>query len=284
MKSNWSFKLVSVILLLVTILSVISCAPKNEVSGKMGVIVTILPQVEFVEMVGGEKVNITVMVAPGASPHTYAPTPGQLDAVKQAKIYAIVGSGVEFELVHMDRITAANKDMLLIDCSKGVELINDDPHIWLSPKNARTMVENICDGLIEVDPANAEYFTSNKQEYLSKLDELDREVEIELASVTNRRFMVLHPAWGYFARGYDLEQIAIRIEGKDPSPQDLIDLIQKAEEYNIEVVFVSPQFNTRSAQAIAEAMNGEVVPIDPLAGDYIDNMYRILDELVQGMH
>ena len=284
MRNYWFIKLVSIVLLLATMLSVISCATKTEPSDKIGVIVTILPQAEFVENVGGENVDLIVMIPPGASPHTYAPTPGKLSAVKQAKIYATVGSGVEFELVHMDRIIAANEDMLYIDCSNGVELIDNDPHIWLSPKNAQIMVKNICDGLVEVDPANKEYYVNRKQEYVSKLDALDREMETGLASITNRRFMVLHPAWGYLARDYDLEQIAIHIEGKNPSPHDLLDLIQKAEEYNIEVVFVSPQFNARSAETIAEAIGGKVIPIDPLAEDYIDNMYRILDELVQGMN
>ena len=284
MRNYWFIKLVSIVLLLAAMLSVISCTTKTEPSGKIGVIVTILPQAEFVESVGGENVDITVMIPPGASPHTYAPTPGQLSAVKRGKIYATVGSGVEFELVYMDRIIAANKDMLYIDCSNGVELIDNDPHIWLSPKNAQIMVENICDGLVEVDPANKEYYVNRKQEYVSKLDALDREMETGLASITNRRFMVLHPAWGYLARDYDLEQIAIHIEGKNPSPHDLLNLIQKAKEYNIKVVFVSPQFNARSAETIALAIDGKVIPIDPLAEDYIDNMYQILDELVQGMN
>ena len=188
MRNYWFIKLVSIVLLLAAMLSVISCATKTEPSGKIGVIVTILPQAEFVESVGGENVDITVMIPPGASPHTYAPTPGQLSAVKRGKIYATVGSGVEFELVYMDRIIAANKDMLYIDCSNGVELIDNDPHIWLSPKNAQIMVENICNGFVEVDPANKEYYVNRKQEYVSKLDALDREMETGLASITNRRF------------------------------------------------------------------------------------------------
>ena len=95
--------------------------------------------------------------------------------------------------------------------------------------------------------------------------------------------MVLHPAWGYFARDYGLEQIAIHIEGKNPSPQDIVNLVQKAREHNIKVVFTEPQFDARSARTIAEAIGGRVVRIDPLAKDYIDNMYRVLDELVEGM-
>jgi len=286
MKKHWSCNWISIILLPVVLLTLlaISCAPKSEMTGKISIVVTILPQVEFVQSVGGEKVDAIVMVPPGQDPHTYAPTPSQLAAVKQAKMYAMMGSGVEFELAHMDRIEAANKHMLLIDCSKGIDLIHNDPHTWLSPRNAKIMVENIYDGLIKVDPTNEEYYVNKKYEYLLKLDKLDKEIEARLVTITNKYFMVLHPAWGYFARDYGLEQIAIHIEGKNPSAQDIVNLVQKAKEHNIKVVFTEPQFDTRSASTIAKAIGGTVVCIDPLAKDYIDNMYRVLDALVKGMH
>ena len=125
---------------------------------KIGIVVSILPQAEFVEKVGGDKVKVVVMIPPGASPHTYEPTPGQLKEVSKSKIYAKVGSGIEFELVWMDKIIGINKEMMVVDCSKGVDLIKGDPHIWLSPKNAKIMVENIYEGLVKIDFKNQEYF------------------------------------------------------------------------------------------------------------------------------
>ncbi len=279
---NKAIAIISALIALLAIL-VSSCAPKAETTEKIGVVVTILPQAEFVESVGGEKVTVTVMVPPGQDPHTYAPTLNQLVAVKQAKLYAEVGSGVEFELSHMDSIVEANGNMLVVDCSKGIELIENDPHIWLSPRNAKIMVQNICDGLIEVDPQNREYYIQNENEYLAKLDKLDTDISSNLTAITNRWFIVFHPAWGYFARDYNLTQLAIEIEGKTPSPKDVANVIQEAREHNIKVVFASPQFDVKSAQTIAEAIGGRVALIDPLARDYIDNMYQVLSELVQGM-
>jgi zinc transport system substrate-binding protein len=283
----------------------VSCvSPTGEAPEKIGVVVTILPQSEFVKGVGGDRVEVTVMVPPGASPHTYAPTPGQLVAVKQAGMYAKVGSGGEFERVHMDRIEEAGRDMLVVDCSKGVELIEIvahhhegeesehegehhhggmDPHIWTSPLNAKTMVKNICDGLVEVDPENEDYYTQNRDEYLVKLDKLDADIRDGFSGVENRHFMVFHPAWGYFARDYGLTQISVEEEGKQPTAAGIAALVEQARTDDIRIVFVSPQFDAQSAKAIAEAIGGKVVPIDPLARDYIDNMGIILEKLTLAM-
>jgi zinc transport system substrate-binding protein len=276
-----------------------SCQGASQPSDKIGVVVTILPQADFVENVGGEKVDVTVMVPPGADPHTYEPTPSQLVKVSKAKMYAKVGSGIEFELAWMDKIIEQNKAMLVVDCSKGIQMMEmeehhddeddsehhqgEDPHIWLSPKNAKLMVENICSGLAQVDPQNEAYYTRNRDEYLAKLDALDKDIQEGLSGLKNRRFIVLHPAWGYFARDYNLEQIPIEIGGKEPSAKDVANLIQRAEEQNIKIIFASPEFNPRSAEVIAKEIGGRVVFIDPLAKDYIKNMRLVLDEFVQVM-
>jgi zinc transport system substrate-binding protein len=278
-------KVIVIISVLIAMLAVvvISRAREAETTDKIGVVVTILPQAEFVESVGGEKVSVTVMVPPGHDPHSYAPAFSQLAAVKRAKLYVEVGSGIDFELSYMDSIVGANRNMLVVNCSKGIELVENDPHIWLSPRNAKIMVEDICDGLIRVDPQNREYYIQNENEYLAKLDRLDTDIIGNVTGIANRWFIVFHPAWGYFARDYNLTQLAIEIEGKAPSPKDVANVVQEAKEHNIKVVFASPEFDIKSAQTIAEAIGGRVAVIDPLAGDYIDNMYLALSELVQGM-
>jgi zinc transport system substrate-binding protein len=220
--------------------------------------------------------------------------------VSKAKIYAKVGSGVEFELAWMDKILAQNKKMLVVDCANGVQLMQmtedeyhnaeeaehhtgNDPHIWLSPRNAKIMVENIWGGLVQVDPQNEAYYTRNRDEYLAKLDALDKDIQEGLSGLENRRFIVFHPAWGYFARDYNLEQIPIEIGGKEPSAKDIANLIQEAEEQNIRIIFASPEFNPRSAEVIANEIGGKVIFIDPLAKDYINNMRLVLSDFVQVM-
>lgn len=256
-----------------------SCGPTGEASDKIEVVVTIVPLADFVENVGREKVDVTVMVPPGASPHTYEPKPSQLVEVSKAEILVKVGSGVDFESAWMDRIIEVNPDMLVVDCSVGIELMGKDPHIWNSPVNTKIMVENICDGLIQVDPDNVDFYTENKNDYLKELDILDGYIHYKLDRFANRVFMIYHPAFAYFAHEYSLTQLAVEHGGKEPTPQVMQDCIDKANQYNLQYVFVAPQFSTQYCEAIASEIGGQTAPMDPLAENYISNMGRIADSL-----
>ncbi|MBN2250771.1 MAG: zinc ABC transporter substrate-binding protein [Candidatus Altiarchaeota archaeon] len=260
---------------------------KGGTGGRLGVIVSIVPQKEFVEAVGGDRVSVTVMVPPGASPHTYEPTPAQMMAVSDAAMYAKVGSGVEFETVWMEKIAGQNPGMMILDCSTGVELLaggyeehdGSDPHIWLAPKNAKIMVGNIYEGLIELDPANQAYYFRNMQEYLKELDALDAELSRAFADMPNRKILVYHSSWAYLASDYGFAQIAIEEGGREPTPAGIIRLVEQAKKEDVKVVFASPQYSSKSAEVIAQEIGGRVVLIDPLAGDYINNLRSVAKAL-----
>lgn len=257
-----------------------AAAPMND---KTGVAVTILPQQEFVERVGGDRVDITVMVPPGASPHTYEVTPAQMIKLSNAKAYFKVGSPIEFELTWLDKLIAQNKNILVVDCSKGIDLIESDdpdepgtdPHIWTSPRNVKTIVKNICAGLSQVDPQGRQYYEKNRDSYLQQLGELDTTLQASLGNISNRTFIVYHPAWGYFAHDYSLKQLGIEQDGKEPRAAYMSRLINEARAEGIKVVFVSPEFDSRSAETIAREIGGRVVIIDPLAESYLDNMKEV---------
>ena len=253
---------------------------------KISVVVSIPPEAEFVEKVGGDKVRVTVMVPPGANPHTYEPLPEQLKNVSGAKMYAQVGSGIEFENVWMDKISSMNKNMIIVNCSKGIEFIpnadNDeahenqyDTHVWVSPRNAEIMVENIYQGLIKVDPANKDYYKTNKDKYLQELDYNDKKINESLRADKNRKIMVYHPAWGYFCRDYGLTQIAIEKNGKEPTPQGITSLIDQAKKENIKIIFISPQFSRNNAETIASEIGGQVITVDDLDKNYIKNLNNV---------
>ena len=286
-------------ILFIILIFTTGCPQQEKKSNKINVVVSIMPLAEFAEKVGRDKASVSVMVPPGASPHTYEPTPGQLVKLSKAKLYVKVGSPIEFELVWLDKILSANKDIFVVDVSYGIEFMNvvykhnheqnehhyigDDPHIWLSPKNAKIMVENIYNGFVSIDLDNKEYYLENKRSYLRELGELDLEIEILLADKINRRFMVYHPSWAYFARDYNLEQIPIEKGGKEPTARSIQFLIEQARIQNIRVIFASPQFNTESAEVIAREIKGQVVLIDPLQKDYITNMKKIARVLSEAM-
>ncbi len=274
------------------------------------VAVSVLPQAEFVEKVGGDKVKTVVVIPPGADPHTYEPSPRELGEVSQARMYVTVGVDMPFEKVWIDRFESINSGTLIVNASNGIKLkelaahehhegegaeehageleadheeTGLDPHIWTSPANAKIMVENIYEGLVEIDPENKEYYAQNRDAYLKELDDLDARIREKLEGRKERNFMVYHPSWGYFAADYNLTMIPVEVEGKEPSAQDLAELVDLAKEKQVKVIFVQSQFSTRSAQAVAEEIGGEVIAVDPLAKDYIANMDNVSDVFARNL-
>jgi len=270
------------------VIAVSGCiTPEEEkVAGEegIGVVVTILPQEDFVENVGGDRVQVMVMVPPGASTHTYEPTASQLKEVSKAKVYFKVGSGVEFEQAWMDKIMSVNPDMQVVDCAEGITKMGKDPHIWNSPVNAIVTVENICDGLCQVDPEHEAYYMANRDKYLQELNDVDIYIHERLDGFTgNRVFMIYHPAFGYFAAEYALTQIAIEHKGKAPTPKVIQDCVDKARQYNLSYIYVAPQFATKDAETIAHEIGGQTVFMDPLPRDYIASMRSVAASLALEM-
>jgi len=284
-------------ILLLSVLFLLPSCKQEKPADKIVVAATILPVADFVRNIGGDKVEVFAMAPPGADPHTYEPTPTQLKKLASAELYAKTGSGIDFELVWMDNIAKNNPGMTIADCSRGIELIaaegddhdltvtknspfsGKDSHIWLSPKNAVIMVDNICNALIKSDPANKDYYLKNKIGYVKKLESLDQEARERIKSINNKTFIVYHPAWGYLAREYGLKQLSVEIEGKQPSAKEIARLIDTAKKNKVKVVFVSPQFNSKSAEIIAREINGRVILIDPCSVPYIDNVKLFLKNI-----
>jgi zinc transport system substrate-binding protein len=273
-----------VLLLLVPLLC--GCISQNELpSGKINVATTISPLADFITAVGGDKVEVTVLVPPGAEPHTYEPTPTQMKDVALADLYVMNGGGLEF---WMDKVLQVNKDMLIVDSSRGVKLVNEsggetDPHIWISLRNAAIQVNNICTALIQVDPANKDYYGKNRDDYLLKLKALDEELNQTFAAKSGRIFIVYHPAWTYFARDYNLDQIPILENEKEPGPKYLGSIIDLARRNNITVIFVEPQYNPKSAEVIAQEIKAKVVALDPLGPNYLENMQYSGQEIARSL-
>ncbi len=283
-----------VFIILTVLVFAADCAQKKTEKEKIRVVVSILPLAEFAERVGGDRISVSVMVPPGASPHAYEPTPGQLAVVSKAKMYIKVGTPIEFELVWLDKILAINKAIYVKDASYGIERLSlahnhkhqhegDDPHIWVSPKSAKKMVANIYKGFVTIDPDNKEYYTVNYEKYLSQLDSLDIDIEKSLKEKINRKFMVYHPSWNYFANDYNLTQIPIEARGKEPTARQIQHVIEESKEYGIKTIFASPQFNTESAEIIAKEIRGRVILIDPLDKNYIQNMKKITQAISETM-
>ena len=278
--------LLSLFLILAISISIGCTSNNSNKNGKVIVYATLSPQKEMIEAVGGDKVSVNILVPQGGDPHTADIKPSQLTELSKAKLYVMIGSGIEFELKSMEKIRNLNKNMYVVDSSKGIELIDiseheeinvehetgKDPHIWTSIKNGKIMVQNICEGLVAVDPNNKDYYLKNRDEYLRQLDEADQFIRNELRDMHNRSFMIFHPSWGYFAKDYNLTQIAIEVEGKEPTLQSLAHIIEEAKEENIKTIFVSPGFSSKAAGIITKEIGGKTEVLDPLAENYIENL------------
>ena len=286
-----------VLIFLAACLAVIQFSCSSEKPQALLVAVSILPQQDFLQhVIGDEPYSIMVLIPPGASPETYALGPGQMEQLSRARAYFKLGSGLPFENVWLGKIENLNPTMPVIDCSNGVEIMTgasegesgtgahgEDPHIWLSPQNAMIMVTNMAEGMSEIDPAHKSAYHQNADTYIGRLKQLDIEIKDKFAEITNRNFIIFHPAWGYYAREFRLNQIPIEIEGKEPKVSALEDLVKTANKENIRTVFASPEFNAESARVIAREINGQVVFIDPLAEDYITNMLEVTGKLAEAM-
>jgi zinc transport system substrate-binding protein len=156
-----------------------------------------------------------------------------------------------------------------------------DPHVWLSPENGKIITENMLNGLIEVAPEHEADFRSNAEALIADIDTLHSQIKDILAGDQARAFMVFHPAWGYFAKQYDLEQIAVQVGGQDPSASELADLVDIAQEREITVVFVQPSFNSASADALAQEIGGTVAPANPLAEDWLENLRSVANAFAE---
>lgn len=299
------------LLLSLALLFALTGLANAEQAAPLKVFTSVLPLKYFVERVGGQRVAVQVMVGPGRSPATYEPTPKQMAALSRAQLYYRVG--VPFEKVWMKRVADLNPTMDIVDLRQGLELrplehhhhdaeeeghedgheghaqeqgeisLEMDPHLWTDPNLVKQMTEQIRTTLTAADPAGAAAYQAGAETFIHDLDDLDRTIRQQLVNVQERRFLVFHPSWGYFAAAYDLQQVAVEAAGKEPGPRTLAGIIEQAKDNSISVVFVQKQFSRTTAATIARAINGRVVAIDPLAEDYLSNMRRTAEAFARSL-
>ncbi len=300
------------------------------------VTVSILPQEYFVNQIAKDKIDVNVMVQPGFSPATYEPKTSQMRDLSKSDAYFSIG--VPFEKVWLDKFKNANKNMLVVDTTKGIKKLemekhehhdehedhhdehkehdhekehhdehedhahekehdehnehNDheehahehtglDPHVWLDPMLVKVQVKNIYEALVKIDSANKEFYLNNYRDFIAKIEKLNNNLENILHPYEHEAFMVFHPSWGYFAKRYYLEQIAIEVQGKEPKPAQLVELVEEAKLHSIKIVFVSPQFSKNGAEVISKSIDGNTAVINPLSKNWDENLIKVAKEIAK---
>ncbi len=258
-------------------------------------VVSVLPAQTILSSIGGDKVNVSLMVSPGSSPHTYEPKPSQMKDISNASLYfAIV---VEFEDAWLPKFKNQNKSMKIVNLGNGITKIameqhthgaphavheknadehkhgKFDPHIWTSISNLKIMSKTVLDALVLNDLSNAPYYKKNYEIFLAKLNNTDKEIRTILKNTKRgTKFMVFHPAWGYFAKEYGLVQFAIEVEGKNPTPKQIVFLISEAKEEKVKAVFTAPEFSEKVAIQIAKEVHIPVIKVSSLSPKVCENL------------
>ncbi|MCF7953350.1 MAG: zinc ABC transporter substrate-binding protein [Spirochaetales bacterium] len=278
--------------------------PVNPEKPALTVAVSILPQKYLLDQIVSDDVEVVVMVPPGKSPATYEPSPKQIQSLSNASLFFAIGvpfeeafisilerSLPEMAIVHTDQNIEKRRFTTAHDHAEDDHADDDhadesgavDPHVWMSPILAQHIAEVMTEEIISLLPQHKEALRNSLEELKQELTEIDAELAELLEPYKGEHMLVYHPAFGYFADRYGLKQEAIETGGNEPSPKQLEQIISFAQDEGIEILFVQPEFNQKSARTAAEAVGGVVVPVSSLQYEYIENLHYIAEEIRKGV-
>ena len=279
---------------------VLRAAPAERTGERTKVFVSIEPQAFFVERVGGEHVDVEVLLPAGQSPRSFEPLPRQLAGLARARVFFRIG--VPYEDRMLSKISSVLAGLEVLDTRQGIEFRHleehedhasspgsahsggsPDPHIWLDPMLVKIQAKNICEGLGRIDPDHAGTYRSNLLAFQQELDELDARIAGMLAPFKGRAVYVFHPAYGYFTERYGLRQVAVETGGREPSARELAELIKRMREDSVKVIFIEPEFSGTVVNALQNALDCSVVRINPLARDYIRNLEQMAESISRAL-
>ncbi len=241
--------------------------------------VTIEPLRFFTEQIAKEKFRVQTMVTAGNSPETYEPTAKQMIDVSESTLYIKVGN-LGFENSWLQRISENAKSMKIVDTSKGISKLAsdkgyDDPHTWMSTKNARIIARNIYEALCLTSAEDSTYFKANYKTLLQQIDDVDTAIKKDLKGKTGKCFLVYHPILTYFASEYGLRQIALEHEGHEPSANQMKATLYKAKVMDAKTFFTQKEFANNGVETVAKSLGITMAEINPLGHDWPNNMKEI---------
>ena len=293
-------KILPILLVLTLVLAGCSATPnvspdQAETNNQLSISVSIASVQWLVDKIGGDLVKTQSLTSSGDDPHTYEPTPNQMTAIAESDLYLTVG--VEFEEVWIPKFVAANQNLTVVDISEGVErsVMDDheheedhdhddeedhhhgfDPHIWLSPERMKQIAENVTSTLIQFDPENTSVYQANLQNVLLLINDVETQLDELLANPIRKQFLIVHPSLGYLATRYGLEMLSVEIDGQEPSPAQLAEILHLSEEYGIHALFNQLGTSPVNAQTLAnQAGITQIFEIDPMQYDWQANMLQI---------
>lgn len=279
--------------LLLIAISLGGCQPETPPQNGKTILVSIAPYAFFVHRITGNSQPVVTLIPEGANPHIYEPKPKEVGQVRSASLWVRLGESFDQKVYKV--LQEQNPEMHIVDVTKGIHLLSTceeenlthkhhhcsggdegkDIHIWLSPRLAKVQAETIYEALISTFPENRELYKTNLNSFLTDLDLLDAEISALLAPKKGDAILVSHPAFAYFCRDYDLIQLSVETEGKEPLPQQVTQLLEAAKHHAITTVILEPQYSNKGAELIAQELGVPTATVDPYAQDYLDNLRLI---------
>lgn len=263
--------------LLPSVLAMASSAEPIRENNRLNVVVTIPVLKDLAQQIGGSHVRVVSLMSGLESEHTYSPKPSDVLTVRTAQVLLQIGLGLEVWVASLLK-NAGNPSLLVVTTSNGIALLRDhetrdgqggkNPHVWLDPENAKVMMRHITEAFIKADPQHARDYRNNQAAYLRQLDKLQAELADRLETVADRRIVVYHPAWPYFARrfGFQIAGAIVPQVGAEPSARHLQDLIMRIRKEHIRVIVSEPQVNQKIPEVLARETGARLVVLTPLPG------------------
>ncbi|MBK7213544.1 MAG: zinc ABC transporter substrate-binding protein [Bacteroidales bacterium] len=282
----------------ILIIFLFSCKSGQEKSQKQSLTVSILPQKYIAEQITGTRFQINVLLPVGANHETFEPRPSDMASLSGSSLYFSVGS-LDFERNWIPRIAGSVKSLKIINTSIGIPLLGGhhheshehegsnstesgiDPHTWLSPEAVKVQARNIAAAVSELDAANAKEYELNLERFTNRIDSLQIEIKQILKGCKGKTIMLFHPSLAYFAREFDLEQLSIEEEGKEPSAGRIRELIDIAKLKGVKSILISKEFDVRHAETIAAEIGGKIVVFDPMSADWPGNLVYLANAIAK---
>lgn len=263
------------LLLILAISFAVPMVLKAEVSGY--IVVSIPPQRYFVERLAPGRFNVEVLIPATANPHTFEPTISQLKTLAKSELYLTIGHpDAAFEASIIQRVTDTKPTFKIINTTEGITDFDDeDLHLWSSPRHVLVIIGNIKKAFIASDPQNTAFYETNYQKFVQDLQKLDSSFQELFKDSAGRKFLVFHPAWSYFAKDYNLSQIAIEEHGKEPGVGHAAHVINVSRMRGLKVLFIQPQTSRQSAEVVAKEINATIKVIDPMQENWMENIKSV---------
>ena len=271
-------KLARYVVLMVTAGTLFSCSSaKNDNANK--ITVSIEPLRYLTEQIVGDRFEVVTMVPKGSSPETYEPTARQMADLSESILYIKVGE-LGFERTWMPRLTSNAPHITVVNSSEGITShIGDDPHSWMSARNAIIMAHNIYEAVKRIDVKDSVFFRQRLDSLCNVIHATDKYIRQTTAQAQCKSFIIYHPALTYFASDYGLEQLALEEHGREPSAAELEQIISTARAKGVKTIFVQREFANCNVDIITNTIGARKVEINPLGYDWNKEMRRIAAEI-----